>query len=91
MQTLFETDKLDQEILQQTWERCETEITHLTIKLDQFKQQNCEKSSTFQYWNTFVDDVAPVWRNLTRSFGEVDWDLHLSAIQTAIPLCIAFD
>ena len=43
MQTLFETDKLDQEILQQTWERCETEITHLTIKLDQFKQQDCEK------------------------------------------------
>ena len=39
MQSLFEADEPDQELLQQTLERCETEITHLNIKLDQFKQQ----------------------------------------------------
>ena len=43
MQSLSEADQLDQELLQQTWERCETEITHLNIKVDQFKHQGCEK------------------------------------------------
>ena len=91
MQSLFEADEPDEEILQQTRERCETEITHLNINLDQFKQQDCEKSSPFWFWNTFVDDVVPVLRDLTRLFREGDWDLHLSAIQRAIPLCFAFD
>ena len=82
--TLFDT-------ITEMQSRCETEITRLNIKLDQFKQQGCEKSSTFRYWNIFVDDVAPGLRDLTRSFCEGDWDRHLSAIQRAIPLCFAFD
>ena len=91
MQPLFEADEPDQELWQQTWERCETEITHLNIKLDQFNQQGCQKTSTFRYWNRFFDDVTPALRDLTRSFCEGDWDLHLSAIQRAIPLCFTFD
>ena len=83
-QSMFEADDSDQEILQHTWERCENEITHLNMKLDQFKQ-GCEKSSTVRYWNTFINDVAPVLRDLTGSFCEGDWDLHLSAIQRALP------
>ena len=49
MQPLFEADEPDQELWQQTLERCETEITHLNIKLDQFYQQGCQKTSTFRY------------------------------------------
>ena len=49
MQSLFEADELDQEPLQQMWERCKTEFTHLNMKLDQFKHQSCEKSSAFRY------------------------------------------
>ena len=43
MQSLFEADEPNQELLQQTWERCETEVAHLKIKLDQLKHQGCEQ------------------------------------------------
>ena len=33
----------------------------------------------------------PILRDLTRSFREGDWNLHLSSVQRAIPLCFAFD
>ena len=91
MQSLVEADDPDQKCLQQTWERCQTQITHRNIKLDQFKQQGCGKSSTFRYWNIFVDDVVPVLRDVTRSFCEGDWDPHFSTIQRGIPLCFAID
>ena len=41
MLSLFEADEPVQKILQQTWERCETDITHLNIRLDPFKQHGC--------------------------------------------------
>jgi len=34
---------------------------------------------------------VPILQDLTRSFREGDWKLHLSSVQRAIPLCFAFD
>lgn len=47
MQSLFEAYEPDQELLQQTQERCETEITQLNIKLGQFNHRGCGKAQHF--------------------------------------------
>ena len=49
-----------------------------------FRKHGCEKSESFLYWEKFIND-------LTSSFHEGDWNLRLSSIYRAIPLCFAFD
>ena len=39
----------------------------------------------------FLNDVFPILHDLTRSFRDADWNLHLSAVDRAINLCFAFD
>ena len=41
--------------------------------------------------NNFIEKIFPVLRDLTRSHREGNWQLHLSAIQRALPLVFAFD
>ena len=56
-----------------------------------FKVSGSEKSKLFSFWNKFVNEIAPVLRDLTRSFRDANWNLHLSAVQRAISLRFAFD
>ena len=39
----------------------------------------------------FAADTASALGDLNKSFQEGDWNLHLSIIHRAIPLCFAFD
>ena len=49
-----------------------------------------KKSELWRYWNIFLDDIMPVIIDLTRSFREANWNLHLSSIRRAMPLFFAF-
>ena len=40
---------------------------------------------------SFFDKIVPVLRDLTHSFREKDWSLHLPAVKNAIPLFFSFD
>ena len=51
----------------------------------------CKNSECFLYWDKLIYELAPILNDLTKSFREADWNLHLSAVQRAIPLCFAFD
>ena len=46
---------------------------------------------SFQYWSVFLDKIVPVLRDLTLSFRESEWMLHLSSTQRALSLFFAFD
>ena len=72
----------------------EWECLNILIKSREFEifQTTGEKSSNqFTFWNGFIDKIYPVWRDLTRSHREGNWQLHLSAVQRALPLSFAFD
>ena len=60
-------------------------------QLTEFTRQESQKSKSFEYWSVFLDSIVPVLRDLTHSFREKDWSLHLSALQRAIPLLFSFD
>ena len=45
----------------------------------------------FAHWNNFISNIAPVQRDLTRTFRNADWNLHLSSVSRAIELCFSFD
>ena len=51
-----------------------------------FKKSGEESSEMWQFWNIFNDEVLPILIDMTRSFREADWELHLKAVRKAIPL-----
>ena len=59
--------------------------------LNTFKTSGSAESSLFAYWNNFLSNMAPVLWDLTRSFRDADWYLHLSSISRAVDLCFSFD
>ena len=61
--------------------------------LAQFSAFNDEmggKSDLWRYWNIFLDEIMPVVIDLTKSFRNGDWELHMTAIRKAMPLIFAF-
>ena len=81
----------DQNSVLEAWNRCSGEISKFQEKFNEFRKHGCEKSESFLYWDKFINELAPVLRDLTISFREGDWNLHLSSVYWAIPLCFAFD
>ena len=55
-----------------------------------FNQRAGEKSEKFRFWNIFLDNIMPTILDVTRSFRNANWDLHLSAARRALPLLFAF-
>ena len=53
-------------------------------------QDGERNNDKFKYWNIFLDIIMPVLNDLTRSFREGNWMLHLSAVGRAMPLFFAF-
>ena len=60
-------------------------------QLAEFTRQESQKSKSFKYWSVFLHNIVPVLHNLTHSFREKDWSLHLSVVQKAIPMFFSFD
>ena len=69
----------------------ESRIETFQNDLNKFVKESSSKSMPFQYWSQFLDQVVPVLKDLTLSFREGEWSLHLSAIRRAIPLFFSFD
>ena len=65
------------------------EIVEKSQFLAQFSAFNDEmggKSELWRYWNIFLDEIMPVVIDLTKSFRNGDWELHMTAIRKAMPL-----
>lgn len=75
-------------------ETIDQEMLAATLKmpgLKEFKVNGEAESEQFLFWSIFIERIYPVLRDLTRSHREGDWQLHLSAVDRALPLVFAFD
>ena len=68
-----------------------TQYTIFERSFKEYRMIGCKNSGCFLYWDKLIYELAPILNDLTKSFREADWNLHLSAVQRAIPLCFAFD
>ena len=73
------------------WSKCMNILGKFEEAFNTFKTSGSAESNLLAYWNNFLSNMAPVLRDLTRSFGDADWYLHLSNFSRAIDLCFSFD
>ena len=73
------------------WSKCMNILDKFEETFNTFKTSGSAESNLFAYWNNFVSNMAPALRDLTRSFRDADWYLHLSSFSRAIDLCFSFD
>ena len=73
------------------WSKCMNILDKFKEAFNTFKTSGSAESSLFAYWNNFLSNMAPVLWDLTRSFRDADWYLHLSSISRAVDLCFSFD
>ena len=73
------------------WGKCMNILDKFEEAFNTFKTSGSAESNLFAYWNNFVSNMAPALRDLTRSFRDADWYLHLSSVSCAIDLSFSFD
>ena len=73
------------------WSKCMNILDKFEEAFNAFKTSGSAESNLFAYWNNFLSNMAPVLRDLTRSFRDADWYLHLPFVSHAIDLCFSFD
>ena len=91
LQKLFQSKDLDQQKISEQWKTCQELVVNFTKAFNKYKEAGKAQSEQFQYWSTFLDNLFPILRDLTRSHREGNWQLHLSAVRRALPLFFAFD
>ena len=65
------------------WSKCMNILDKFEEAFNTFKTSSFAESNLFAYWNNFLSNMAPVLRDLTRSFRDADWYLHLSSVSRA--------
>ena len=90
-QQLFKTENPDVTEINEKWNKCKDMLSQFQDALNDFKEEGSKSNEQFQYWSIFLEEMARVLRDLTRSHQEGNWHLHLSAIQRAILLFFAYD
>ena len=91
LQTLFRTENRTPESIKSAGKCCQNEINEFNEAVSLFKDRCNKASEQFQYFSIFLERISPVLRDLTQSYCESNWELHLSAIRRGLPLCFAFD
>ena len=90
-QNSFQDSSTNTSVADAGWKECSKSATAFTNSLKEFIENGLQVSNQFKFWNTFLQDVVSVVRDLARSHREGVWELHLSAIPRALPLFFAFD
>ena len=81
----------NEEILREKWNSVRKFInTNISEKFQSFLCEGEATSEIWRFWNVFLDFIVPVVVDLTRSFRESNWELHLSTIRKAMSLFFAF-
>ena len=74
MQSLLNTTATNEnEQINDVWERCGSEISKFKEAFEEFRQNSCEISKQFCYWDRFINEIASVLRDLT----EISHDLFV--------------
>ena len=89
--SITENPKENQVKFDNLWRECLTEMEKFQEDFQKFQHRGSTESNLFAYWNNFITNLAPVLRDLTQSFRQADWHLHLSSVDRSIDLCFSFD
>ena len=81
LQTLFRTKNRTPENIKSAWKCCQNKTNEFNEAFSLFKDRRSKSSEQFQYFNTFLERIAPVLQDLTRPYRESNWQLHLSALR----------
>ena len=90
-QELFTNKTFEKSEVVERWNKCINLIPEFKELFAEFTRIESRKSDLFRYWSVFLDELFPIIKDLTNSFRERNWLLHLSAIRRAIPLFFVFD
>ena len=66
-------------------------MSNFTETFDKYREEGKLKSEQFQYWNKFLKESIPIFRDLTRSHREGNWKIHTSAVLRSLSLFFASD
>ena len=66
------------------WNTYKNMLSQFQDALKDFKEKRSKSSEQFEYWNIFLEEIAPVLRDLIRSHLEGNWCLHLSAVSSSL-------
>ena len=81
----------NEEILREKWNSVRKFVnTNIFEKFQSFLREGEATSEIWRFWNVFLDFIVPVVVDLTSSFRESNWKLHLSTIRKAMMLFFAF-
>ena len=83
-------NKSDSKIIQDNWKKFESASSPVLDAFQRFVSMRSEQSNRFKYWSIFIDKIMPIIQDLTLSFRNGDWDLHLSAVRRSLKLRFAF-
>ena len=65
------------------WCKCMNILDNIEKAFNTFRTSGSAESNLFVHWNNFLTYMAPVLRDLTRSFRDADRYLHLSSVSRA--------
>ena len=85
LQILFKNINETTESIKSTWESCQNEMNEFIKAVLLFKNKFSNISEQFQYFNVFLEQIAPVLRYFSRSYRESNLKLRLSAVRRALP------
>lgn len=91
LRTLFRAENRTPEIVESAWKCCQNEINEFDEAVSLFKDKCSKASEQFHCFDILLNTIAPFLWDLTQSYRESNWKLHLSALCQALPLCFAFD
>ena len=80
----------DEGFIQSKWKSIESGFISFQDDYKSWISEKSKQSDRFKYWSIFIDSIMPVIQDLTMSFRNGDWNLHLSAVRRALPLFFAF-
>ena len=79
------------DLFREKWKEVSEDLNAILFAdFKKFVNEHKRDSDKWKYWSIFLDIFMPVLIDLTRSFCEGDWHIHLSAVRRAIPLFFAF-
>ena len=65
------------------WSKCMNILDKFEKAFNTFRASGSAESNLLAHWNNLLSNMAHVLRDLTRSFRDADWYLHLSSVSRA--------
>ena len=86
----LQVNSQSEELIGEEWNTTKKHADTIQAALQVHLKEKASLSQSFDYWNTYVSNVFPIFRNLTNSLCTGDWILYLNAIERETSLLFLF-